>query len=142
MTTALQVFAQAPAPTPAGGGFASFVPLILIFAIFYFLMIRPQQRTEKERKGTTTLRAEFNYDHKDGKDRIRTYGTGKLSDLRLAELVKRCFDLRPAAIIRDLGLKRPIYRQVAAYGHFGRTDIDLPWERLDKIAELKQELYK
>lgn len=58
MTTALQVFAQAPAPAPAGGGFASFVPLILIFAIFYFLMIRPQQRKEKERKAqVAALRA-------------------------------------------------------------------------------------
>ena len=52
------------------------------------------------------------------------------------------FDLRPAAIIRDLDLKRPIYRQVAAYGHFGRTDLNLPWERLDKVAVLKRELIR
>lgn len=73
---------------------------------------------------------------------VDSFGTGRLPDEQLAEIVQKHFDMRPAAIIRDLGLKRPIYRQVAAYGHFGRTDIDLPWERLDKIAELKQELYK
>ncbi len=73
---------------------------------------------------------------------VDSFGTGRLPDEQLAEIVQKHFDMRPAAIIRDLGLRRPIYRQVAAYGHFGRTDIDLPWERLDKIAELKQELYK
>ena len=72
---------------------------------------------------------------------VDSFGTGRLSDEKLAEIVAKHFDFRPAAIIRDLDLKRPIYRQVAAYGHFGRTDIDLPWERLDKIAELKKELY-
>lgn len=68
---------------------------------------------------------------------VDSYGTGTLSDDRLAEIVNQVFDLRPAAIIRDLDLKRPIYAQVAAYGHFGRDDLDLPWEKLDKVAELK-----
>ena len=69
---------------------------------------------------------------------VDTEGTGKLPDDKLAELVEQCFDLRPAAIIRDLDLKRPIYVATAAYGHFGRTDVDLPWERLDKVALLKE----
>ena len=69
---------------------------------------------------------------------VDTEGTGKLPDDKLAELVEQCFDLRPAAIIRDLDLKRPIYAATAAYGHFGRTDVDLPWERLDKVALLKE----
>ena len=69
---------------------------------------------------------------------VDSYGTGALPDDRLADLVKRVFDLRPAAIIRDLGLKRPIYAQTAAYGHFGRDDLDLPWEKLDKVDALKQ----
>ena len=71
---------------------------------------------------------------------VDSFGTGKLPDEKLAEIVQAHFDMRPAAIIRDLDLRRPIYRQVAAYGHFGRTDLDLPWERLDKVTELKQEL--
>lgn len=71
---------------------------------------------------------------------VNSFGTGKKDDEELAEIVKRHFDLRPGAIIRDLDLKRPIYRQTAAYGHFGRTDIDVPWEHLDKVDELKQEL--
>ncbi len=71
---------------------------------------------------------------------VDSYGTGRLSDERLAEIVEKHFDLRPGAIIRDLNLRRPIYRQVAAYGHFGRTDIDVPWEKLDKVEELKAEL--
>ena len=57
---------------------------------------------------------------------VDTFGTGKLDDEKLAEIVNKHFDFRPAAIIRDLDLRRPIYRQTAAYGHFGRTDIDLP----------------
>ena len=69
-----------------------------------------------------------------------SYGTGVVSDEKLAEIIGRNFDLRPAAIIRDLDLRRPIYRQVAAYGHFGRTDIDLPWERLDKVEQLRKEI--
>ena len=71
---------------------------------------------------------------------VDSFGTGVFPDEELADIVVKHFDLRPAAIIRDLDLRRPIYRQVAAYGHFGRTDIDLPWERLDKVPELKQEL--
>ena len=71
---------------------------------------------------------------------VDTFGTGVFPDEKLAEIVQEHFDLRPAAIIRDLDLRRPIYQQVAAYGHFGRTDIDVPWERLNKVDELKGEL--
>ena len=71
---------------------------------------------------------------------VNTYGTGRLPDDKIAEIVNKHFDLRPAAIIRDLDLRRPIYRKTAAYGHFGRTDIELPWERLDKVETLKAEL--
>ena len=71
---------------------------------------------------------------------VDSFGTGIFPDEELADIVVKHFDLRPAAIIRDLDLRRPIYKQVAAYGHFGRTDIDLPWERLDKVDELKQEI--
>ncbi len=67
---------------------------------------------------------------------VETFGTGKLSDLRLSELVRECFDLRPAAIISALDLRRPIYRQTAAFGHFGRTDIDLPWEATDAVERI------
>lgn len=69
---------------------------------------------------------------------VETFGTGKISEEALVKLVEEHFDLRPAAIIRDLDLRRPIYRQVAAYGHFGRTDIDIPWERTDKAEALKK----
>ncbi len=71
--------------------------------------------------------------------RVDTFGTGKIGDDVLAKLVERHFDLRPAAIIRDLDLRRPIYLPTAAYGHFGRTDLDLPWERTDKAALLRDE---
>ncbi len=71
---------------------------------------------------------------------VDTFGTGVKTDEEIAEIVEKHFDFRPAAIIRDLDLRRPIYRQTAAYGHFGRTDVDLPWERLDKVEELKKEL--
>lgn len=71
---------------------------------------------------------------------VDTFRTGKLSDEELMEIVRRHFDLRPAGIIRMLDLRRPIYKQTAAYGHFGRTDLDLPWERLDKVEELRQYL--
>ena len=71
---------------------------------------------------------------------VDSYGTGIVSDEQLAALVSRCFDLRPAAIIRYLDLRRPIYRATAAYGHFGRTDLDLPWERLNRVDELKAAL--
>ena len=71
---------------------------------------------------------------------VDSFGTGALPDDRLAEIVSECFDLRPAAIIRDLDLKRPIYAQTAAYGHFGRDDLDLPWEKLNRVDELKRYL--
>ena len=69
---------------------------------------------------------------------IDSYGTGKLSDNELTEIVRENFDLRPAGIIKMLDLRRPIYKQTAAYGHFGRTDVDLPWEKLDKVEVLKK----
>lgn len=72
---------------------------------------------------------------------IETFGTGKVGEEVLEALVKKHFDLRPAAIIRDLDLRRPIYRQCAAYGHFGRTDIDLSWERTDKAEILRKEVF-
>ncbi|MBQ1264219.1 MAG: methionine adenosyltransferase, partial [Oscillospiraceae bacterium] len=67
---------------------------------------------------------------------VDTYGTGKLSDAQLAQLVRRCFDLRPGAIIRTLDLRRPIYQQTAAYGHFGREELNLPWEKTDRVDDL------
>lgn len=70
---------------------------------------------------------------------VETYGTGKISDERIVELINAHFDLRPAAIIRDLDLRRPIYRKTAAYGHFGRDDIDAPWEKTDKAEQLRKE---
>ena len=73
---------------------------------------------------------------------VDTFGTGKISDDRIIEIINKVFDLRPAAIIDTLDLRRPIYRQIAAYGHFGRNDLDLPWEKLDKVEGLKQELGK
>jgi S-adenosylmethionine synthetase len=69
---------------------------------------------------------------------VTTFGTGKIADAKIAEIVKKTFDLRPAAIIRDLNLRQPIYRQTAAYGHFGRTDLNLPWERTDRAEELRR----
>jgi S-adenosylmethionine synthetase len=71
---------------------------------------------------------------------INTFGTGKITDDAIVALVREHFDFRPAAIIRDLDLRRPIYKQTAVYGHFGRNDLDLPWERLDKVTQLKQAL--
>lgn len=73
---------------------------------------------------------------------VDTFGTGRLPDEKLADIVVKHFDLRPKSIIRDLDLRKPIYRQVAAYGHFGRPDLDLPWERTDKAEALKKELKK
>jgi len=69
---------------------------------------------------------------------VDTFGTGKIQIDKIIDIVNKVFDLRPAAIIRDLDLKRPIYRQVAAYGHFGRTDVDVPWEKLNKVEEIKK----
>ena len=71
---------------------------------------------------------------------VETFGTGKLSDQKLTEIVRENFDLRPAGIIKMLDLRRSIYKQTAAYGHFGRNDLDLPWERLDKAEDLKKYL--
>ncbi len=71
---------------------------------------------------------------------VDTFGTGKLSDKKITEIVRENFDLRPAGIIKMLDLRRPIYRQTAAYGHFGRTDIDVPWEKTDKAETLKKYL--
>ena len=68
---------------------------------------------------------------------VNTYGTGAVSDEKLAEAVNEVFDLRPAAIIDYFNLRRPIYEQLAAYGHMGRTDIDVPWEHTDKVEALK-----
>lgn len=68
---------------------------------------------------------------------VETFGTGRISEELIGELIEEHFDLRPAGIIRQLDLRRPIYRAIAAYGHFGRTDLDLPWERTDKAAELR-----
>ena len=67
---------------------------------------------------------------------VDSYGTGKVPDERLGEIVRECFDLRPSAIIRTLDLRRPIYQQVAAYGHFGRPELDLPWEKVERVQEL------
>lgn len=71
---------------------------------------------------------------------VDTYGTGKLSDEKLVEIIRENFDLRPAGIIKMLDLRRPIYKQTSAYGHFGRNDLDLPWEELDKVEDLKKYL--
>ena len=71
---------------------------------------------------------------------VETFGTGKLSDEELTRIVRENFDLRPAGIIKMLDLRRPIYKQTAAYGHFGRNDLDLPWEKLDKVEVLKKYL--
>ncbi|MEG0378992.1 MAG: methionine adenosyltransferase, partial [Eubacterium sp.] len=70
---------------------------------------------------------------------VDTFGTGKIAEDKIAELVEKHFDLRPAAIIKNLGLRKPIYRQTAAYGHFGRNDLDLPWEKTDIAEKLKSD---
>lgn len=72
---------------------------------------------------------------------VETFGTGKISDEAITELVKKHFDLRPGAIIRELDLRRPIYKQTAAYGHFGRTDIDLPWEKTDRADAIRKDAF-
>ena len=71
---------------------------------------------------------------------VETFGTGKISEEKVADIINKEFDLRPAAIIKTLDLKRPIYKQTAAYGHFGRTDLDLPWEELNKVEDIKKYL--
>ena len=68
---------------------------------------------------------------------VFTFGTENYNHELIVEIINKVFDLRPGAIIRDLDLRRPIYRQIAAYGHFGRSDLDLPWEKLDKVEEIK-----
>ena len=69
---------------------------------------------------------------------VDTFGTAKIEESKISAIVNEVFDLRPVAIIKALDLRRPIYQQTAAYGHFGRTDIDLPWEKCDKVDILKQ----
>lgn len=69
---------------------------------------------------------------------VETFGTGTIPEAQIVEIIEKVFDLRPAAIIDALDLRRPIYKQTAAYGHFGRTDIDLPWEHLDKVEEIRK----
>ena len=71
---------------------------------------------------------------------VETFGTGKISEENIVSIVEKVFDLRPGAIIRDLGLRRPIYKQTAAYGHFGRNDLNLPWEELNKVDEIRKYL--
>jgi S-adenosylmethionine synthetase len=73
---------------------------------------------------------------------VDTFGTGKIDEDKISQLINKHFDLRPAAIIDNLQLKRPIYKQIAAYGHFGRLDLDLPWEKTDKAEILKEEAFK
>ena len=72
--------------------------------------------------------------------RVDTFGTGKLPEEKLVDIITDNFDLRPAGISKMLDLRRPIYRQTAAYGHFGRSDLDVPWEKLDKVEDLKKYL--
>ena len=69
---------------------------------------------------------------------VDTFETGKVSDQKLVEIIRENFDLRPAGIIEMLNLRRPIYKQTAAYGHFGRNDLNLPWEQIDKVDDLKK----
>jgi len=69
---------------------------------------------------------------------VETFGTGVIPDDEIAKAIEKVFDLRPGAIIRDLDLRKPIYQQVAAYGHFGRDDLDLTWERTNKVDELRK----
>ena len=68
---------------------------------------------------------------------METYGTGRIPDEQIASVINASFDLRPGAIIRDLGLRRPIFQPTASYGHFGRDDLDLPWERLDRLEQIR-----
>jgi len=70
--------------------------------------------------------------------RVDTFGTGKISEDAIVDIISKVFDLRPGMIIKNLNLRRPIYRQVASYGHFGRDDLKVPWEKTDKIKEIKK----
>jgi S-adenosylmethionine synthetase len=72
---------------------------------------------------------------------VETFGTNTVPDETIVDLINKHFDLRPGIIIRDLDLRRPIYKQTAAYGHFGRVDLDLPWESTDKAADLRREAF-
>ena len=69
---------------------------------------------------------------------VDTHGTAKIDESKIEEIINKVFDLRPGAIIKNLDLRRPIYRQTASYGHFGRGELDLPWEKLDKVEEIKK----
>ena len=71
---------------------------------------------------------------------VETFGTNKISNQEIDQIVETHFDLRPGAIIRDLDLRRPIYYQPASYGHFGRTDVELPWEQTNKVEDIKKSL--
>jgi S-adenosylmethionine synthetase len=71
---------------------------------------------------------------------VETFGTGKLSEDKIVEIIRENFDLRPSGIIKMLDLRRPIYKQTASYGHFGRNDLNLPWEKLDRVDALKMYL--
>lgn len=71
---------------------------------------------------------------------VNTFGTGKVSDSKLIQIIRNKFDLSPYGIIKFFDLRRPIYRQVAAYGHFGRNELELPWEKTDKVSEIIKEL--
>ena len=70
---------------------------------------------------------------------VDTFGTGTIAEEKISEIIAKNFDLRPGAIINELGLRRPIFKQTAAYGHFGRTDVNLPWEELNKVDDLKKD---
>ena len=72
--------------------------------------------------------------------RVDTFGTGCVADLRIADAIQKVFDLRPGMLIKHLDLRRPLYRQVAAYGHFGRPELNLPWEKTDMVPKLKAAL--
>ena len=74
--------------------------------------------------------------------RVDTFGTSKIEESKIEEAINKVFDLRPGMIIKELDLRRPLYRQLAAYGHFGRSDLDLPWEQINKVRELKAAIKK
>ena len=103
------------------------------------------QKYRRRRTGRTSARCSLAYAIGMAKPlsiMVNTFGTGKLEDRRSSELINENFDLRPGYIIKNLNLRRPIYRQVAAYGHFGRPELNLPWEKTDKADALKKALAK